>query len=233
MPVPNFRNWKLGKDGPWIHGAKPKRSVQAQGSLIRREDYIAVTRVGLGGRLDRNSPRPASLRACTFAGHRIDQEWLGTPMPQGNAGTLGAQSFACTIPDLHHWTCDVGSMQAARCEIRFENGYVCLESDLKPRVKVIPRYRDHHRSRVGGGKNTPRQAFGRERQRQGTKGDESLSGSLPPGIVGNEKVPCIFLDNYRHMRLDHAAASDLFVFDPITHSFHLVLCTVRHPADIS
>lgn len=56
-PVPNFRNWKAGK------GAKPNClnvQVQAQGYLIRREDYIAVTRVGLGGWLDRNSPRPTS-----------------------------------------------------------------------------------------------------------------------------------------------------------------------------
>lgn len=50
------------------------------------------------------------------------------------------------------------------------------------------------------------------------KGDPSMSGSLPPGIAGNEKAPCIFLDNYRDMRLDHAHLVDVFVFDPLANS---------------
>ena len=48
-------------------GQSQNVQVQTQGYLIRREDYIAVTRVGLGGRLDRNRQRPASLHALKLA----------------------------------------------------------------------------------------------------------------------------------------------------------------------
>lgn len=71
---------------------------------------------------------------------------------------------------------------------------MCLEYDLKPRADVIPSYSPYATKGVEDRRETtPRQVFGQERQKQGMKGDQGMSGSLPPGIVGNEKVPCYFL----------------------------------------
>lgn len=122
-------------------GRSQNVQVQAQGYLIRREDYIAVTRVGLGGWLDRNRPRPASLPVahprCTIS---IRNGSAFKSHSHHDQAMVDAQSLACTIPDRHHLTCDVTECSLHDVRSGLKDGYVCLESDLKPRVDVIPSY---------------------------------------------------------------------------------------------
>lgn len=75
-------------------GRSQNVQVQAQGYLIRREDYIAVTRVGLGGMAGSESSKTGFLASRTSTLHYIDQEWLGIQFKSGNARRA--------VPRLHH-----------------------------------------------------------------------------------------------------------------------------------